>query len=319
MSLAAARAIGQITPTPPQLVIIDTDIGDDVDDAFALGLALASPELHILGIMSAWGDTPLRSRLIDRLLCEAGRSDIPVATGIKGPGSSPFTQARWAERQPDKPHAEAVAFLLDQIKQHPGEITLIALGPLTNVGAAIHRDPATFRKLKRVVLMGGSVRRGYDTLGYDAHPQLANTQTDAEYNIKSDIPAAQALFAASVPLYVAPLDSTQIKLDSYRRGLLFTQSTNMTDALALLYEQFAAGRAPEPTLYDAVPMAFAIDAKLCPMTPMKLVVDDRGYTRETPGTPNSLVCLRSNAEDFFDFYMPRLLDQRLAGSCARLP
>jgi purine nucleosidase len=126
-----------VSPKPQQLVIIDTDIGDDIDDVFAVGLALSSPELDIFGITSAWGDTALKSRLLDRLLCETGRSDIPVATGIAGKGT--FTQARWAERQPDKPHADAVSFLLDQIQQHPGEITLIGRGPLTNIGAAIRR------------------------------------------------------------------------------------------------------------------------------------------------------------------------------------
>src|SRR5271168_1647993 len=146
-----------------QKVIIDTDIGDDIDDALAVGLALSSPELKILGITSAWGDTALRARLLDRLLCETGRTDIPVAMGIgkHGPGQGAFSQARWAEREPAKPHPNAVDFLLDQIKQHPGEITLIGIAPETNLGAALERDPATFKKLKRIVIMGGSIRRGY--------------------------------------------------------------------------------------------------------------------------------------------------------------
>ena len=317
--LAAAPVVAQSRSASPQLVVIDTDIGDDIDDAFAVGLALSSPDLHILGITSAWGDTSLRSHLLDRLLCETGRTVIPVATGIKTSSSATFTQARWAQRQPDEAHPEAAAFLLDQIKQHPGEITLIALGPLTNIGAAIQHDPATFRQLRRIVLMGGSVRRGYDNLGYDPDPQLDSRMIDAEYNIKSDVPAAQAVFASGVPLYVAPLDSTQIKLDGYRRDLIFSRSTNLTDALSLLYRQWAGGGEREPTLYDVVPVAFAIDPKMCPMTPLNLAVDDKGYTREIPGKPNSFVCLRSGTDVFFDLFMPRLLDQRLAGSCARLP
>src|SRR5271155_1675277 len=155
-----------------QKVIIDTDIGDDIDDVFAVGLALSSPELRILGITSAWGDTELRARLLDRLLCETGRSDIPVEGGIEkhGPGQGAFTRAAWAGRRPDKPHPGAVDFLLDQIKQHPGEITLIGIAPETNLGAAIERDPATFKKLKRIVIMGGSVRPGYGDLGYPPDP-----------------------------------------------------------------------------------------------------------------------------------------------------
>ena len=159
----AARPAGAAQP-----VIIDTDIGDDIDDALAVGLALSSPELKIVGITSAWGNTELRARLLDRLLSETGRSDIPVAVGIekhhKGEGA--FSQARWAQRQPPREHPKAVDFLLEQIRKQPGELTLISLGPMTNLGAAIDRDPQTFKQLKRIVMMAGSVRRGYDDLGY---------------------------------------------------------------------------------------------------------------------------------------------------------
>jgi purine nucleosidase len=315
LALLCGRSIAQTSS--PQLVIIDTDIGDDIDDVLAVGLALASPELKILGIESAWGDTRLRARMIDRLLCETGRTDIPVAVGIEkhGPGQGVFSQARWAERQPDKPHKAAVDFLLDQIKQHPGEITLIAIGPLTNLGAAIERDPATFKQLKRIVIMGGSVRQGYGDLGYgpDHGP-------DAEYNIVMDVPAAQAVFHSGVPLYVMPLDSTQLKLDEVKRGLLFTQSTNLTDALTLTYEQWSRTTNQQtPTMFDAVAAAYAIDPMQCPATPMKLEVDAKGFTREQPGQPNTFVCLHSDSDKFFDFYLPRLLNQNLHGSCALKP
>jgi purine nucleosidase len=297
----------------PQWVIIDTDIGDDIDDAFAVGLALSSPELKILGITSAWGDTALRARMIDRLLCETGRTDIPVAVGIEkhGPGAGEFSQARWAERGPAKQHPDAVTFILDQIKQHPGEITLIAIGPETNLGAALARDPATFKQLKRIVIMGGSVRRGYGDVGYwpDHGP-------NAEYNIAMDIPAAQAVFNAGVPLYVMPLDSTQLKFDEVKRQVLFTASTNLTDAIALLYEQWSKATGQQtPTMFDAVAVAYAIDPEQCPATPMKLVVDDKGFTRETPGPANTFVCLRSDSDKYFEFYMPRLLRQKMTGVC----
>jgi inosine-uridine nucleoside N-ribohydrolase len=311
-------AFAQISGTlsaPTQLVIIDTDIGDDIDDAFAVGLALASPELKILGITSAWGDTKLRSRLLDRLLCETGRSDIPVATGIEkhGPGAGAFSQARWAERQPDKAHPAAVDFILDQIKEHPGEITLVAIAPQTNLGAAIERDPATFKKLKRIVMMGGSVRRGYGDLGY-----MPDTGPNAEYNIAMDIPAAQAVFNSGVPLYVMPLDSTQIKLDETKRQLVFTRSTNLTDAFTLLYEQWSrATDQSTPTLFDDVAVAYAINPMHCPVTPMRIEVDNKGFTRETQGQPNASVCLRSDSDKFFEFYMSRILQQKLQGNCAQ--
>ena len=141
-------------------MIIDTDIGDDIDDAFALALALRSPELHILGVTTTFGDTELRARLLDRYLAAVGRSDIPVAAGPETKTDNVMTQAAYARQAPDKKHADGVEFLLDQIHRHPGEITLIAIGPLCTVQAAIERDPATFRKLKRVVMMGGSIYQG---------------------------------------------------------------------------------------------------------------------------------------------------------------
>jgi inosine-uridine nucleoside N-ribohydrolase len=296
--------------------MIDTNIGDDVDDAFALGLALASPELNILGISSAWADPVLKARLIDRLLCETGRADIPVAVGIdrRAPAQGPLSQSRWAERQPQIPHPNAVPFLLDQIKLHPNAVTLIAIAPLTNLAAALERDPATFRKLKRIVMMGGSIRRGYGEMTFTpAHGP------DPEYNIAMDIPAAQAVFGSGVPISLMPLDSTQIKLDDFKRQTLFTQGTNLTDALSLLYEQWSRGHhLTEPTLYDDMAIAFAVDPSLCPTTPMHIEVDNLGYTRTRPGTPNAQVCLDSDTDRFFNFYMPRLMQQRLSGSCTAL-
>jgi purine nucleosidase len=293
------------TDAAPQKIIIDTDIGDDVDDAFAVGLALQSAEFKIVGITTAWGDTKLRGRLLDRLLKEVGRSDIPVAVGMEKhrPGDAIFSQARWAEAGPAvKDHPAAVDFLLEQIRSQPGEITLLAIAPLTNIGAAIDRDPATFRKLKRVVMMGGSVYRGYDDLGEGNRPP------DREYNIAMDVQAAQKLFDSGVPLYVMPLDSTQLNLDEVKRTLLFTQSTPLTDALTLLYQQWTRSTNRQtPTLFDVMPVAFTIAPQLCPTRPLRLRVDDQGYTRPEPGTPNTEVCIASDPTRFFEFVLPRLV------------
>jgi purine nucleosidase len=293
------------TDAAPQRIIIDTDIGDDVDDAFAVGLALQSAEFKIVGITTAWGDTKLRARLLDRLLKEVGRSDIPVAVGLEKhrPGDAIFSQARWAEAGPPvKDHPAAVDFLLEQIRSQPGEITLLAIAPLTNIGAVIDRDPATFRKLKRVVMMGGSVYRGYDDLGEGNRPP------DREYNIAMDVAAAQKLFDSGVPLYVMPLDSTQLKLDEVKRTLLFAQSTPLTDALTLLYQQWTRGTNRQtPTLFDVMPVAFAIAPQLCPTQSLRLRVDDQGYTRPEPGTPNTEVCVASDPSQFFKFVLPRLV------------
>jgi purine nucleosidase len=298
-----------------QLVIIDTDIGDDVDDAFALGLALQSPELKILGVTTAWGNTPLRAMLVARFLQETGRAEIPIAVGSEkypAKGKLTFSQAKYAERGPRKSFPPAVDFLLEQIRQHPGEITLLAIGPETNLAEAIDRDPATFRKLKRVVLMGGSVYRGYDGFAYPS----GSPQPQPEWNILCDIPAAQKLFTSGVPLYVMPLDSTQIKLQELERARLFSSGTATTDALTVLYHQWSHGNQITPTLFDAVAVAYAIKPELCPTTPLRLRVDEQGSTRVETGVPNAQVCLRSDSDQFFEFYMPRIVAPVVAAPAA---
>ena len=292
-------------------IIIDTDIGNDIDDAFAVGLALHSPEFQILGISSAWGDTHLRARLLSRLLKETGRTDIPVAMGIvKHPAGKldTLTQAAYAEGGPaDQNYPNAVDFLLDQIRRYPGEITLIAIGPETNLGAAIDRDAATFRKLKRIVLMGGSIYRGYSQFNYGK-----THGPDPEWNILCDIQAAQKVFSSGVPLYVMPLDSTQIKLQELERAEIFKAGTPLTDALLVLYTQWAHGKTQTPTLFDAVVVAYASHPELCPTEPMRLRVDEQGYTRVEAGAPNAQVCLRSSSDQFLEFFMPRIVAPRSA-------
>jgi inosine-uridine nucleoside N-ribohydrolase len=316
MSLSSKTSMAQSPVNKPvaaraaDKVILDTDIGDDIDDAFALSLALNSPELKIIGITSAWGNTALRSRLLDRILCETGREDVPVYTGVPTKTTTKFTQQAWANQGIEHPHSDAVTFLLDQIRQNPGEITLIAIAPLTNIGAAIERDPATFRKLKRVVLMGGSIYRGYDDFAYNT-----THKPEAEYNIAMDVAASQKLFTSGVPIYMMPLDSTQLKFDETKRSLLASISTPLTDSLQVLTAEWQRNaQQTTPTMFDVVATAYAIDPQTCPTTPLHIEVDDKGFTRIAPGQPNANACLEPHTDAFFNLLMPRLLNQKMTGT-----
>jgi purine nucleosidase len=294
---------------PASKIIIDTDVGDDIDDAFALGLALTSPELNILGISAAWGDTTLRARMLDRMMCETGQTGIPIQAGIATKSKAAFSQKLWASEGIERSHGDAISFLLKEINRYPGEITLLAIGPLTNIGAAIDRDPATFRKLKRVVMMGGSIYRGY------SDSESATTHgPDAEYNIASDPASAQKLFHSGVPIFLMPLDSTQLKFDEDKQTSLASVSTPMTDTLLVLIAEWSrTTHHATPTLFDPVAAAYAIDPASCPTTPLHIEVDEKGYTRATPGTPNAQVCLEPQQEAFFKLLLPRLLNQKFAG------
>lgn len=310
-TLAGALSVlpGTAVAAAPQQVIVDMDIGDDIDDAFALALLLQSPEIKVVGITTAWGDTALRGRLLERFLRETGHAGIPVAQGIATANPTPFTQARYAGRgaAPVQAPQDAVDFLLREAARQPGQITLLALGPLTNIGAAIARNRAAFGQFKQVVMMGGSVRAGYRKSQYvPARP------ADKEYNIVSDIAGAQALFASGVPIVMMPLDSTQIRLDEVERNAIFGHGSPMTDAVTLLYHQWIDSYQPwssnMPSLFDVVPVTYLIDPATCPTTPMHITVTDDGYTRETAGSPNAQVCLTSSAPRFFNVLMQRLLN-----------
>jgi purine nucleosidase len=334
---ATAVAAGQTTVAQlransgKQLVILDTDIGDDIDDAFALALALRSPELKLLGITTAYGDTELRARLVDRYLHAIGRDEIPVAAGIQTPYNNVFTQAAYAKqpsavlagtcalrllsvsqipvpkREQDRYDAcekeshDAVGFILRNAGEFPGQITLIAIGPLNNIEEAIKRDPETFRKLKRVVMMGGSIYRGY---GEHAPP-------NAEWNISRDPAGLRALLASGVPVFMMPLDSTQIHLEVKEREEIFAHGSPLTDQLTLLYHQWRAGtegHPDAPTLYDPVAVTYAIRPDLCPATPMRLEVDDKGFTRPVEGAPNAQVCLKSDEKGFLELLLGRITE-----------
>jgi purine nucleosidase len=295
--LLAALGWGQAAM---EKIIIDTDIGDDVDDAFALALAVKSPELEILGVTTTFGDTEARARIADRFLGEVGRGEIPVLAGKATAAKGPMSQRKYGEggHFAKSSLGDAVEFLLEQIRKHPGEITLVAIGPLMNVGAAIDKDASTFRKLKRVVLMGGSIRRGYGDLGYTAAvPPMP------EWNILNDVASAQKLFAVGVPVFVMPLDSTQLKMDEVKRAFLFGQGTGVTDQLTVLYHLWGQ---ETPTLFDPMTIAFLLRPELCPVQGLHIRVDEKGFTREEPGAVNAQVCLDSNAEDFFKFYLKRV-------------
>lgn len=286
-----------------QLVILDTDIGDDIDDAFALGLLLHSPDTNLLGITTAFGDTELRARLVDRYLAAVGRRDIPVFAGAATPASNHFSQAAYTRQAAARPHDDAVAFLLRTIRAHPGQITLIGIGPLFNVQAAIARDPATFRKLKRVVIMGGSVYRGYD----GGNPG-ANAPPSAEWNIHCDPAGARALLASGVPVYMMPLDSTQIRLTQPELGQILSHGSPLTDQLTLLWHEWTGPDAWQmPTLYDPVAVTYAIRPEICPAQPMRLEVDSDGSTRPVKGAPNAQVCLKSDEKAFKEFLLHRIL------------
>ncbi len=277
-------------------ILFDTDIGTDIDDVFALALILRSPELELLGVTTVSGDTRARARLAAKMLSEAGRPEVPVAAGEPGKPLA-IEQTRWADgfSSPSLRSETAVGFLKAQIERRPGEITLVPVGPFTNVGTLLKQDPTLAKKIKRIVLMGGSVARGYAP---DSGPV-------AEYNIAQDPKAAQVVFSSGASILMVPLDVTaMLQLDAAARHRIFTHLTPLTNALTLLYHLW---NRPTPTLFDPMAVAMLVDPSLCETKEMAIEIDAKGFTRPVEGKlPNAAVALKPNPARFFALYLSRV-------------
>ena len=294
-----AFAVTPLPAAPSKVpIILDTDIGTDIDDAFALALVINSPELELLGVTTVAGDTQARARLAAKLLWEAGGAWRTVSVYAGEPGKpQPIEQTRWANgfTSPALHSSGAVDFMKTEINRQPGRVTLIAIGELTNVAALLKSDPSIAKKIKLIALMGGSVARGY----------APDSKPEAEWNIKSNPEAAQTVFSSSVPLRMAPLDVTaMLQLDPAGRRRVFTHLTPLTNALTILYHLWGN---ETPTLFDPMAVAMLIDPSICETRQMAIEVDAQGFTRVAEGKPsNATVGMRTDPKRFFEFYLSRV-------------
>ncbi|NNE80346.1 MAG: nucleoside hydrolase [Silicimonas sp.] len=209
----------------PRKIIIDTDPGQD--DAVAILLALASPDdIEVLGITAVAGNVPLAlTQKNARIVCElAGRADLPVFAGCDAPLSRPLVTAEHVHGKTglDGPvlsdptmalqDRHAVDFLVDTLSREPSEsVTLVPIGPLTNIAAAFEKAPGIIPKVQEIVLMGG------------AYFEVGNITPAAEFNIYVDPEAADIVFKSGVPLTIMPLDVTHKALVTAPRIEAFRQ------------------------------------------------------------------------------------------------
>lgn len=157
-------------------ILLDTDIGSDIDDALALAYLLQEPECELLGITTVSGQPIERAKLASALCTAAGRSDIPIFPGAEQPflGKQQQPAVPQAEQlshwkhQEVFPESEAICFLRDMIRRHPGEITLLAIGPLTNIGLLFAMDREIPSLLKGLVLMCGNFFTGAERPEWNA-------------------------------------------------------------------------------------------------------------------------------------------------------
>ena len=190
------------TPIP---VIFDTDIGDDIDDALALALALQSPELNVLLVTTVVDDVDSRTRLAWKELGLYHRHDVALATGAAQPLLDPQREDKAAQfrlltaedRAPEAAHRRAADVIVETLMGSREKITVIPVGPLTNIALALRLEPRIKEKIERIVLMGGAFHMNYP-----------------EYNIQRDRVAAEMVFGSGVPITAVGLDvTTKCKLE----------------------------------------------------------------------------------------------------------
>ncbi|MFI7633139.1 nucleoside hydrolase [Nonomuraea sp. NPDC049400] len=190
--------------TSTMRVIFDTDIGTDVDDALALAVLLGSPEADLLGCTTVYGDTQLRARLAKRLARLADRS----LTVVPGAGKTLTDRPVWwaghegrlfADLETEQlDHGDAVAYLVDQVSRAPGQVDVVAVGPLTNIANAITASPSFSRDVRHLWIMGGR---------FDG--------PEPEHNLKCDPEAAAIVFGSGAPITVTGLEiTTTVRMDA---------------------------------------------------------------------------------------------------------
>jgi purine nucleosidase len=306
-----------------QKIIVDTDPGQD--DAVAILLALASPELEVLGITAVAGNVPLDwTQKNARRVCElAERPDVRVFAGASQPLKRPLVTAEHVHGGtgldgPDLPEPtmplqsqHAVDFLIEELLRQPsGTVTLCTLGALTNVALALQRVPEIAPRIQQIVLMGGGFSEG------------GNITPAAEFNIYVDPHAAQIVFASGVPLVVMPLDVTHQVLTTRKRmdaiAAIGTPVARATVEMLDFFERFDVQKygSDGGPLHDPCVIAYLLQphlfqGRLCnveietsaELTMGMTVVDWWGVTDR----PKNAMFMRSvNAEGFFSLLTDRL-------------
>jgi inosine-uridine nucleoside N-ribohydrolase len=304
-----------LTAAPERIpVVIDTDIGSDIDDAFALALAVASPELEVVGITTVGAAAPWdpfvgqrkdrddhRAWLVCRFLTQVGIKSMPVAAGADPQPQIPLDWQVQYRRHPAaiynrtlKPVKESAVELMTRLANEREGLTIIALGPLTNVARFIKEQPDAAKRLREIVVMGGSIAVGYD----------GKAKHEPEWNIKSDIAAAKAVLSSGLPITLVPLDSTAtVKLDKSQRDRLFSAHTPLTYQVQNLYELWGK---ETPILFDPVAVRCAFGHKMLTIKKKAIVVDDRGMTVAVDKEPNMRVAIGIDADEFVTWYVDRV-------------
>ena len=260
-------------------VILDTDIGDDIDDTWALAMMLNSPELDVKLIVSDTGNTIYRAKIIAKMLEAANRTDIPVGVGIPFK-TKHYAQKEWVEGYqlsdyPGTVHRDGVGAVIETIMNSPEPVTLICIGPVPNIGEALKREPRITENA-RFVGMHGSIHKGYE-----------NSDTiSPECNVVYFTSACQKVFTAPWEITITPLDTCGlVDLDGGLYQAILACTDPLVQAVIENYRiwtpQWETAIEPDiksSTLFDTVAIHLAYSEEYLHMEELGIRVTDDGYT-----------------------------------------
>jgi inosine-uridine nucleoside N-ribohydrolase len=247
-------------------IVLDTDIGDDIDDALALALALHSPEIDLQGITTVFGDTQKRAQLAKHVLHTFGREDIPVAIGIGKPLQQRHSPSGVAQAVilGNTHYGEETfstytgpEFIVQQALKHAGKLTLVCIGPLTNVALALLIEPHITMAIRSIVMMGGS-----------------SGLPLPEWNVRSDVRAAQIVLSSGIPITLLGLNVTA--RCQLRKQDIEQLRKSTTVQAQLLYQLISIWQQHRPRWHP--PLPFLHD----PLTIAALCTPDLLTWRDTP-------------------------------------
>ncbi|HLF32882.1 MAG TPA: nucleoside hydrolase [Cyclobacteriaceae bacterium] len=289
-----------------QKIILDCDLGGDIDDAYAVALVLASPEFEVLGLVMDDGNTPGRAEVACKMLYECGLENIPVIVGEKTDDDIEL-QFSWS-RDFDKLKPvsnNATDFIISNLRKYPNEVILFTVGPVTNIKSVLAKDPDVLKLAKHVYSMFGSFYRGYD-LG----PVPSN-----EWNVRANVAASKMLASSGAKITYIGLDVTMlVRLDEEYRDKLAMRNSPLTDALVSLQSLWGSRSHgyQTPVLHDALAVAVVIWPDLITTRKAFVKVIDDGYTViDESKEPNSEVALTVKADEFTRRLVERLMHQNL--------
>ena len=262
--------------SPKIPVILDTDIGDDIDDTWALAMMLKSPELDVKLVSTDFGNTVYRAKLVAKLLEVAGRTDVPVGVGIRQNdgvgGQGPWVEDYDLGKYPGTVHEDGVQAIVDTIMGSPEPVTLICIGPVPNIKAALEREPRIAER-SRFVGMPGSVRKGYD----------GSAEVAPEYNVKADVPACRAAFTAPWDITITPVDTCGlVKLKGEKYRAVCDCPDPLIRTVIENYRIWLGGKPDTESsiLFDTVAVHLAYSTEFLVMEDVGLRVTDDGFTVE---------------------------------------